>query len=187
MIKRFHPIWIALCLQTLTVSAVAQTTAPTATQSATKSATVSQESKVVPKLLSQPFDHMFELPAPVLQTLSLTTKQKELLDQAHMSRRQLWSAMRNARMQEYAALTKSLEQETFDPKEVIALRKKIRATVDKRIDEVQGVWLDFWEALNPGQRKSLVGYMKQQHMNNAVLSQKRAAEERAANPLPITK
>jgi len=134
------------------------------------------------KLPAQPFDHMFELPAGVLQALALETKQKELLDKAHMARRQLWSAMRNARMEEYAALTKALDKDTFDPKEVISLRKKIRTAADKRMDEVQGGWMDFWESLNGNQRKTLVNYMKQQHANNATLSRQRAAQEKAANP-----
>lgn len=136
-----------------------------------------------PRLPGQPFDHMFELPSGLLQALSLEKKQKELLDKAHMARRQLWSALRNARMQEYAALTKELDKETFDPKEVISLRKKIRLEADKRMDEVQSIWLDFWESLNPAQRKTLVSYMKQQHITNAKLSQQRAALEKAANPV----
>ncbi len=135
-----------------------------------------------PKLPAQPFDNMFELPAGVLQALALETKQKELLDKAHMARRQLWSAMRNARLEEYAALTKALDKDNFDPKEVISIRKKIRAAADKRMDEVQGVWLDFWDSLNAPQRKTLVQYMKQQHVNNATLSRQRAAQEKAATP-----
>lgn len=141
----------------------------------------------VQKLPSQPFDNMFELPPPLLLELELSTKQTELLDDAHLARRQLWSAMRNARSEEYVALTKALEKEPFDPKEVIALRKKIRATSDKRMDDVQSVWLKFWESLNPSQRKILVAYMKQQHVNGALLSKQRAAQEKAAAPALLRK
>lgn len=171
---RSSQLCIAIVLSVLSAGVIAQQATPAA-----KSST---QEAVTTKLPYQPFENMFELPAGVLQALALETKQKELLDKAHMARRQLWSAMRKARQDEYAALTKALEKDTFDPKEVISLRKKIRANADKRMDDVQGVWLDFWESLNPGQRKTLVAYMKQQHANNARLSQQRAAQERAANP-----
>lgn len=170
---RLRQICIAIGLSALSLGVAAQ--------QATSAAKSSTEQVATTKLPFQPFENMFELPAGVLQALALDTKQKELLDKAHMARRQLWSAMRKARQDEYAALTKALDKDTFDPKEVIALRKKIRANADKRMDDVQGVWLDFWESLNPAQRKTLVAYMKQQHANNAKLSQQRAAQERAAN------
>ena len=175
---RFSPICIAISLSAFSFGVSAQQ-APGSTKP-------SSAQTVTPKLSYQPFENMFELPAGVLQNLALETKQKELLDKAHIARRQLWSAMRNARLEEYAALTKALDKDTFDPKEVIALRKKIRLNADKRMDEVQTVWLDFWESLNPGQRKSLVAYMKQQHENNANLSKIRASQESAANLLQAT-
>ena len=170
---RLSHVVVAMSLSVFSLAVTAQQSSP-ATQSA-------PAQTVTPKLPFQPFENMFELPAGVLQALGLETKQKELLDKAYMARRQLWSAMRNARLEEYAALTKALDKDTFDPKEVIALRKKIRANADKRMDEVQGVWLEFWESLNPGQRKTLVAYMKQQHIHNANLSKTRAAQERASN------
>ena len=176
---RLSPLCIAISLSVFSFGVCAQSSSVTTTQQPVET--------VANKLPYQPFDHMFELPAGVLQALALDTKQREMLDRAHIARRQLWSAMRKARLEEYAALTKALDKDTFDPKEVISLRKKIRANADKRMDEVQGVWLDFWEALNPGQRKTLVAYMKQQHVNNANLSQQRAAQEKAANPPAQTK
>lgn len=175
--SRLSQLFIAIGLSALSLGVIAQQTSPY-----NKSPTQQVEAT---KLPYQPIENMFELPAGVLQALALDTKQKELLDKAHMARRQLWSAMRKARQDEYAALTKALDKDTFDPKEVIALRKKIRANADKRMDDVQGVWLDFWESLNPAQRKTLVAYMKQQHANNARLSLQRAAQERAANPPPV--
>jgi len=170
---RLGHFFIAMSLSVFSFGAIAQQVSP-----ATKPPSAQT---VTPKLSYQPFENMFELPAPVLQALALETKQNELLDKAFIARRQLWSAMRNARLEEYAALTKALDKETFDPKEVIALRKKIRANADKRMDDVQSVWLDFWESLNAGQRQTLVAYMKQQHAQNATLSKARGAQERAAN------
>ncbi len=176
---RLSHLYISIGLSAFTVSLNAQQVEPAAAKTTAEA--------VTPKLPYQPIDNMFELPAGVLQSLALETKQKELLDKAHIARRQLWSAMRKARQDEYATLTKELDKDTFDPKDVISLRKKIRAAADKRMDEVQGVWMDFWESLNPVQRKTLVTYMKQQHINNAKLSQKRDAQERAANPPVKTK
>ena len=180
MIKfiRVGYLCVAFSLSVFSLTAHAQQPTPTALPSRELPAQ---------KLPSQPFDNMFELPADLLQSLSLNAKQKELLDKAHFARRQLWSAMRKARLEEYAALTKALDKDEFDPKEVISLRKKIRANAEKRMDEVQSVWLDFWESLNSAQRKTLVEYMKQQHIKNAQLSQQRAAQERAANPPVPTK
>lgn len=180
MIKSLNRICLTIGLTVFTLGAVAQVMNNPASQpSATKSAATPAQATT--KLPFQPFENMFELPAGVLQALALETKQKELLDKAHIARRQLWSAMRNARAEEYSALTKALDKDNFDPKEVISIRKKIRVAADKRMDEMQGVWLDFWESLNPTQRKTLVAYMKQQHINNAKLSQQRDAQERAAN------
>jgi Spy/CpxP family protein refolding chaperone len=170
---RLRNVLIAISLSVSSLGVNAQQTNPATNP---PSATA-----VTPKLPFQPFENMFELPVAVLQALALETKQKELLDKALMARRQLWSAMRNARLEEYAALTKALDKDTFDPKEVISLRKKIRANAEKRMDDVQTVWLDFWESLNPGQRKTLVAYMKQQHATNLQLSYTRTALERAAN------
>lgn len=185
MIKRLSLVCLTVGLSVFNLSVLAQTSSPSVSQPAAQSrAQTSAQTTAqtpTPKLPYQPFENMFELPAGVLQALALETKQKELLDKAHIARRQLWSAMRNARTQEYAALTKELDKDNFDPKEVISIRKKIRAAADKRMDEVQAVWMDFWESLNVTQRKTLVSYMKQQHINNAKLSQQRDAQERAAN------
>ncbi len=192
MVKLFRlsHLCIAIGLSAFSFCVVAQQANPATTKATAE--------PVTPKLPYQPFENMFELPAGVLQALALETKQKELLDKAHIARRQLWSAMRKARQDEYAALTKALDKDVFDPKEVISLRKKIRAAADKRMDDVQGVWMDFWETLNPGQRKTLVAYMKQQHVQNANLSKvraakdaeeraARAAQEKAANPPAMAK
>jgi hypothetical protein len=199
MIKRLSHVCLTIGLSILTLGALAQVSSPglsqpvpqSASQSALQPATQSRSQTAAqaptPKLPYQPFESMFELPAGVLQALALETKQKELLDKAHIARRQLWSAMRNARMQEYAALTKELNKDNFDPKEVISIRKKIRTAADKRMDEVQSVWMDFWESLDATQRKTLVSYMKQQHINNAKLSQQRDSLERAANTPAKTK
>jgi Spy/CpxP family protein refolding chaperone len=153
---RLRNIVTAMSLSVFSLAVAAQQASPAAQSASSQT--------VTPKLPYQPFENMFELPAGLLKELALENKQKELLEKAHMARRQLWSAMRNARLEEYAALTKALDKDTFDPKEVIALRKKIRINADKRMDEVQGVWLEFWDSLNSGQRKTLVAYMKQQHI-----------------------
>ncbi len=172
---RLSHFCVAIVMSTVSFGLAAQQVNPATTKATPE--------PVTPKLPYQPIENMFELPAGVLQSLSLEAKQKELLDKAHIARRQLWSAMRKARLDEYAALTKALDKDVFDPKEVISLRKKIRAAADKRMDDVQSVWMDFWESLNPVQRKTLVAYMKQQHVQNANISKVRAAkdaEERAA-------
>lgn len=42
--------------------------------------------------------------------------------------------------------------------------------MDARFDMVQEKWLAFWDALNAGQRKVLVTYMKEQHIKQGTAS-----------------
>lgn len=117
---------------------------------------------------------MGEIPAAVIAKLELNTEQKLKLDAAHDARRIMWSANRRSRQAEYAGLTELLNKSTFDPREAVALRKKTRAAIDARFDTVQEKWLAFWDALNEGQRKVLVMYMKEQHIKQGTASAARA-------------
>ena len=132
---------------------------------------------------------MGEIPAAVVAQLELNPEQKAKLDAAHDARRIMWSSNRKSRQAEYAGLTELLNKNNFDPREAVALRKKTRAAIDARFDAVQEKWLAFWDALNEGQRKVLVAYMRDQHIKQGRASEARgktksAAEseaERAAN------
>ena len=103
------------------------------------------------------------LPDSLIEGLVLDSAQKAKLDAAHEARRKMWNTNRVARQAEYAALTKELSTDKFDPRDVIALRKKTRAKIDAGFDEVQATWLAFWDVLNAAQRKILIGYMRDQH------------------------
>ncbi len=149
----------AVCLAFSISAVMAQTSGTPANSRVTKSAEV-----------EKPFNPLLALPDALVQSLALTPKQQKLLDDAHIARRQMWSALRNARQAEYAAMTKELEKEKFDPREVIAIRKKIRQAADKRLDEVQSGWLAFWDTLTPEQSKRLVTYMKEQHILQGKMS-----------------
>jgi hypothetical protein len=123
------------------------------------------------------------LPDSLIEGLVLDSAQKAKLDAAHEARRKMWNTNRVARQAEYAALTKELSTDKFDPREVIALRKKTRAKIDAGFDDVQATWLAFWDVLNPAQRKILIGYMRDQHAVQARAKQQAAldrAEARAA-------
>ena len=104
-----------------------------------------------------------QLPAELLAQLALNKEQQEKLDAAQIARRQLWSANRRERQNEYELVAKELEKDNFDPRAIINARKKIRQAADARMDDVQKSWLAFWDSLNEAQRKSLVAYMKSQH------------------------
>lgn len=104
-----------------------------------------------------------QLPPELLAQLNLTKEQQEKLDAAQIARRQLWSANRRERQNEYEQVAKELDKDNFDPRAIINLRKKIRQAADARMDDVQKSWLAFWDGLNEAQRKSLVSYMKSQH------------------------
>jgi hypothetical protein len=91
----------------------------------------------------------------------------------------MWNTNRLARQAEYAAITKELSTDKFDPREVIALRKKTRAKIDAGFEEVQASWLAFWDVLNAAQRKILIGYMRDQHTVQGQASADAAAERSA--------
>ena len=110
----------------------------------------------------------------------LDSAQKAKLDAAHEARRKMWNTNRVARQAEYAALTKELSTDKFDPRDVIALRKKTRAKIDAGFDEVQATWLAFWDVLNAAQRKILIGYMRDQHAVQGKASAAASAERAAA-------
>jgi hypothetical protein len=120
------------------------------------------------------------LPDYLIEGMVLDAAQRAKLDAAHDARRKMWSTNRAARQAEYAALTKELSTDKFDPRDVIALRKKTRAKVDAGFDEVQASWLAFWDALNAPQRKILIGYMRDQHAVQGKASASASAERAAA-------
>lgn len=120
------------------------------------------------------------LPDSLIEGLVLDSSQKAKLEAAHEARRKMWNTNRVARQAEYAALTQELSTDKFDPRDVIALRKKTRAKIDAGFDEVQASWLAFWDALNTPQRKILIGYMRDQHAVQGRASAAASAERSAA-------
>ena len=123
---------------------------------------------------------MGRLPDSLIDGMVLDAAQKAKLEAAHEARRKMWNANRNARQAEYAELTKELATDKFDPREVIALRKKTRSKIDAGFDEVQASWLVFWDSLNTPQRKILIGYMRDQHAVQGKASAAASAERSAA-------
>ena len=120
------------------------------------------------------------LPDQLIEGLVLDPAQRAKLDAAHEARRKMWNTNRLARQAEYAALTQELSTDKFDPRDVIALRKKTRAKIDAGFDEVQSSWLAFWDVLNVAQRKILVGYMRDQHAVQGQASAAASAQRSAA-------
>ena len=120
------------------------------------------------------------LPDYLIEGLVLDASQLAKLEAAHEARRKMWNNNRVARQAEYAALTKELSTDKFDPRDVIALRKKTRAKIDAGFDDVQASWLAFWDALNAAQRKILIGYMRDQHAVQGKASAAASAERSAA-------
>ena len=120
------------------------------------------------------------LPDHLIEGMVLDAGQRAKLDAAHDARRKMWNTNRVARQAEYAALTKELSTDKFDPRDVITLRKKTRAKIDAGFDEVQASWLAFWDALNPAQHKILIGYMRDQHAVQGKASAAASAERSAA-------
>jgi len=123
---------------------------------------------------------MGRLPDALIEGMVLDAAQKAKLEAAHEARRKMWNVNRNARQAEYAELTKELATDKFDPREVIAFRKKTRLKIDAGFDEVQASWLTFWDALNAPQRKILIGYMRDQHAVQGKASAAASAERSAA-------
>ena len=124
-------------------------------------------------------DSMGRLPDALIEGLVLDAAQLAKLNAAHEARSKMWNTNRVARQAEYAALTKELSTDKFDPREVIAVRKKTRAKLDAGFDDVQASWLVFWDALNAAQRKMLIGYMRDQHVLQGKISAAVSAERSA--------
>jgi hypothetical protein len=76
------------------------------------------------------------LPDYLIEGLVLDASQRAKLDAAHEARRKMWNTNRVARQAEYAALTKELSTDKFDPRDIIALRKKTRAKIDAGFDVI---------------------------------------------------
>lgn len=108
-------------------------------------------------------DFTGQLAPELLAQLSLSKDQETKLDAAQIARHSMWVANRRARQSEYQLIAKELDDDKFDPRDIIKLRKKIRQDADKRMDDVQNAWLEFWDSLNDPQRKLLVSYIKSQH------------------------
>ena len=125
-------------------------------------------------------ESMGRLPDHLIEGLVLDAGQRAKLEAAHEARRKMWNTNRVARQAEYAELTKELSTDKFDPRDVIALRKKTRVKIDAGFDEVQATWLVFWDALNAPQRKILIGYMRDQHAVQGKASAAASAERAAA-------
>jgi Spy/CpxP family protein refolding chaperone len=113
--------------------------------------------------LPAPVESFGRLPDALVESLVLDAAQQSKLDAAHEARRKMWNTNRLLRQAEYAELTKELSSDKFDPREVIALRKKTRAKIDAGFDDVQVNWLAFWDVLKPAQRQTLIVYMRDQH------------------------
>lgn len=146
-------ILIATCLFVTSFASWAQTVSG---QPGTTAKPLQSADKSMPDFTGQ-------LPPELLEQLSLDKKQQDKLNAAQIARHSLWVANRRARQSEYDLIAKELENDRFDPREIIKLRKSIRQTADKRMDDVQSAWLEFWDSLNEPQRKLLVSYIKSQH------------------------
>ena len=109
-------------------------------------------------------------PELLIREMALSAEQQTQLDAAQNSRKAMWAANRVTKQNEYDALSKEMGKgNAFDPRVVIAMRKTARAEMETRMDNVQALWLQFWDALNPKQRSTLLSYMLAQHERHGKL------------------
>ncbi len=109
-------------------------------------------------------------PEALIKEMALTDAQQVRLDTAQNARKAMWAANRVTKQTEYDALSKEMSKDdAFDPRVVIDMRKKARAEMEARMDDVQALWLQFWDDLSIKQRATLLDYMKAQHERHGKL------------------
>ena len=115
---------------------------------------------------------MGQIPQAVLDQLALTPAQKVQFDAAQAARKELQASKQSLRAEQQKVMSEELAKDTIDPRTMMAQQKKMRTTVETKMEAVQQKWLAFWDGLSAPQKTTLSNYMKSKH---AAHTQKKAA------------
>ena len=115
---------------------------------------------------------MGQLPQAVLDQLALTPAQKVQFDAAQTARKELQTSKQSLRAEQRKAMDEQFTKDIVDPRELMAQHKKMRTTMEAKMEAVQQKWLAFWDGLSAPQKTTLSNYMKSKH---AAQTQKKPA------------
>lgn len=105
---------------------------------------------------------MGQLPASLVEKLSLSDKQKVALVDAQTAMSGMREARNSARQSHHDAMNKSVQSGTFDPRAMFEQQNKMREAMQANRDAVQKKWLVFWDSLSKEQQAQVSDYMRTQ-------------------------
>ncbi|MEI7571086.1 MAG: hypothetical protein WCJ34_16775, partial [Alcaligenaceae bacterium] len=95
---------------------------------------------------------MGQIPQAVLDQLALTPAQKVQFDAAQAARKELQASKQSLRAEQQKVMSEELAKDTIDPRTMMAQQKKMRTTMESKMEAVQQKWLAFWDGLSAPQK-----------------------------------
>ena len=106
---------------------------------------------------------MGQIPQAVIDQLALAPAQKAQLETAQAARKELQASKQSLRAEQRKAMDEQFTKDIVDPRAVMAQHKKMRTTMEAKMEAVQQKWLAFWDGLSAPQKTTLSNYMKSKH------------------------
>ncbi len=106
---------------------------------------------------------MGQIPQAVIDQLALAPAQKAQFDLAQAARKEMQASKQLLRAEQRKAMDEQLTKDIVDPRAVMAQQKKMRTTMEAKMEVVQQKWLAFWDGLSAPQKTTLSNYMKSKH------------------------
>ncbi|PHY05971.1 MAG: hypothetical protein CK528_10845 [Alcaligenaceae bacterium] len=106
---------------------------------------------------------MGQVPQAVIDRLALAPAQQAQFDTAQAARKELQTVKQSLRAEQRKAMDEQLTKDIVDPRAIIAQQKKMRTTLEAKMEVVQQKWLAFWDGLSAPQKTTLSNYMKSKH------------------------
>jgi uncharacterized membrane protein len=106
---------------------------------------------------------MGQIPQAVIDQLGLAPAQKAQFDSAQAARKEMQASKQSLRAEQRKAMDEQLTKDIVDPRAVMAQQKKMRTTMEAKMEVVQQKWLAFWDGLSAPQKTTLSNYMKSKH------------------------
>ncbi len=106
---------------------------------------------------------MGQIPQAVIDQLALAPAQKAQFDTAQAARKELQASKQSLRAEQRKAMDEQFTKDIVDPRALMAHHKKMRTTMEAKMEAVQQKWLAFWDGLSAPQKTTLSNYMKSRH------------------------
>jgi Spy/CpxP family protein refolding chaperone len=106
---------------------------------------------------------MGQIPQAVIDQLALAPAQQAQFASAQAARKEMQASKQSLRAEQRKAMDEQLTKDIVDPRAVMAQQKKMRTTMEAKMELVQQKWLAFWDGLSAPQKTTLSNYMKSKH------------------------